>query len=221
MATKGHKEHKGIFDFFETKNGRFSIFYLRLAILVPANGSMTTKYAKYTKEKPISRSPLNSQPFTDPQPSTNPSLDFGSMRNHVEGMRGSTQASGPLGRRTIIRLITSPAVMRVLALLCLILGFAMQGVLDGQTFTHSVLGILCGGIAIGCALAAAREEPAHRWEGWIMAALGLALGIWCLIMLPSAYRFQQQFNSRRERAQFHEGGGGLGHWSQHCDALPI
>jgi len=34
-----------------------------------------------------------------------------------------------------------------------------------------------------------------------MAGLGLALGIWCIVMLPSAYRFQEKFNGRREQRQ--------------------
>ena len=86
---------------------------------------------------------------------------------------------------------------RVVALLCLLLGLLAQGLLDGQTFTHAVLGIVFGAGAVGCGLAAARQDARHRWEGWIMAGLGLALGLWCIIRLPSAYRFQQQFNGRR------------------------
>jgi hypothetical protein len=84
--------------------------------------------------------------------------------------------------------------MRVIALLSLLFGFLAQGLLDGQTFTHAALGIVFGVVAIACGLAAAREAHPHRWEGRIMAAFGLALGVWCIIMLPSAYRFQKQFN---------------------------
>jgi len=84
--------------------------------------------------------------------------------------------------------------MRVAALLCLILGFVIQGLLDGQTFTHAVLGIVFGAVAVACGLASARNDPPHRLEGYIMAFMGLALGIWCIIMLPSAYRFQEHFN---------------------------
>ena len=32
-----------------------------------------------------------------------------------------------------------------------------------------------------------------------MGGLGLVLGIWCIIMLPSTYRFQAKFNNRKEQ----------------------
>src|SRR6267378_7396148 len=89
--------------------------------------------------------------------------------------------------------------MRVMALFCILFGFIAQGLLDGQTFTHAVLGIVFGGVAIACGLVSARKDPPHRWEGRIMAVLGLGLGVWCIIMIPSAYRFQEQFNGRREQ----------------------
>ena len=94
--------------------------------------------------------------------------------------------------------------MRPAALLCLIIGILMQGLLDGQTFTHAVSGIVLGGIAIACGLASARKDPPHHWEGRIMAALGLALGVWCIIMLPSSYRFQKQFNDRKHRQKLEQ-----------------
>jgi hypothetical protein len=34
-----------------------------------------------------------------------------------------------------------------------------------------------------------------------MTGLGSALGVWCVVMLPSAYRFQEKFNGRREQRQ--------------------
>ncbi len=91
--------------------------------------------------------------------------------------------------------------MRVIALLSLIFGFMMQFLLDGQTFTHAVLGIVCGVAAVACGLASARKDRPNRWEGRIMAGLGLVLGVWCVVMLPSAYRFQEKFNGRREQRQ--------------------
>ena len=88
--------------------------------------------------------------------------------------------------------------MRVIALLSLLFGFMAQTILDGQTFTHAVLGVVLGAVAGICGMVAARKDPPHRWEGWIMAVLGVVLGVWCIIMLPSAYRFQAQFNKRVE-----------------------
>lgn len=91
--------------------------------------------------------------------------------------------------------------MRVIALLCLVFGFVMQVLLDGQTFTYAVLGVILGAIAVACGLASVRKDPPHRFVGRFMAVLGFGLAVWCIIVLPSAYRFQQQFNHRREQRQ--------------------
>ena len=91
--------------------------------------------------------------------------------------------------------------MRVVALLALIFGFMAQFLLNGQVFTHAVFGVVCGVAALVCGLASACRDRPHRWEGRIMAGLGLALGLWCVVMLPSAYPRQQQFNRRREQRQ--------------------
>jgi hypothetical protein len=92
-------------------------------------------------------------------------------------------------------------VSRIIALLALIFGFVSQGLLDGQTFSHAVFGIICGVVVVVFGLAASSQDPAHRWTGRIMAVLGFTLGVWCLVLLPSAYRFQQHFNHRREERQ--------------------
>lgn len=88
--------------------------------------------------------------------------------------------------------------MRVIALLALILGFVTQLILDGQTFTHALFGICCGVAALVSGMTVARKNPPHRWIGRTIAGLGLPLFVWCLITLPSAYRFQQKFNGRRD-----------------------
>ncbi len=89
--------------------------------------------------------------------------------------------------------------MRVIALLALIFGFTMQMLLDGQVFTHAVFGIACGVAAVVCGLAASRKDRRYRWEGWIMAGLGFALGVWCMVMLPSSYQRQERFNDRTRK----------------------
>ena len=94
--------------------------------------------------------------------------------------------------------------MRVIALLSLILGFMGLMLLDGQTFTHAVFGILFGAAAFGCGLGSARKDFSNavcRWEGRIMAGLGLVLVVVCVVQLPSAYRFQTKFNERSKRQQ--------------------
>ena len=88
--------------------------------------------------------------------------------------------------------------MRDIALLALLFGFIAQFILDGQTFSHAVFGVVCGVAALVCGLAAARRDPPNKWIGRTMAGFGFALGVWCIVMLPSAYRFQDKFNHRRE-----------------------
>jgi hypothetical protein len=95
--------------------------------------------------------------------------------------------------------------MRVIALLCLIFGFVMQGVLDGQTFTHAVLGVVFGTVAAACGLLTTRKDPAHRFVGRFIAVMGVGLGVWCIAVLPSAYRFQKQFNETREQRRQERG----------------
>ena len=94
-------------------------------------------------------------------------------------------------------------VMRVVAVISLFLGFLGLTLLDGQTFTHAVMGIAFGLVAIGCGVASARKHlsnATNRWEGRVLAALGLLLVIVCAVQLPTAYRFQHKFNEvGRER----------------------
>ena len=91
---------------------------------------------------------------------------------------------------------------RVIALLSLFFGFTGIMLLDGQTFTHAVMGIVFGIAAIWGGLGSARKDYAdegRRWLGRIMAALGLVLAIFCVIQLPSAYRFEKKFNARSQK----------------------
>ena len=89
--------------------------------------------------------------------------------------------------------------MRPIALLCLLFGVIGMLLLDGQTFTHAVTGIVFGVVAVACGLFSARRDPPHRWEGRTMAGLGACLAIWCIVQLPSAYAFQKKFNDRKEQ----------------------
>src|SRR5450756_550540 len=95
--------------------------------------------------------------------------------------------------------------MRVIALLSLLFGFMGMMLLDGQVFTHAVMGICFGIAAMWNGLASARKDYAdqgRRWLGRIMAALGLVLALFCAIQLPSGYRFEKKFNARSR--EFHE-----------------
>ena len=92
--------------------------------------------------------------------------------------------------------------MRVIALLSLLFGFLGLMLLDGQTFTHAAMGVLFGAAAIVCGLGSARRDfakAAYRWEGRILAGLGLVLVVVCVVRIPSAYRFQAKFNERSRR----------------------
>src|ERR1700734_3859613 len=93
--------------------------------------------------------------------------------------------------------------MRVIALLSLLFGGMAQLLLDGQTFSHAVFGIICGIAAVVGGLVSASKDYAHegrRWLGRIMAGLGLVLAIFCVVQLPSAYEFQAKFNEQIRKA---------------------
>ena len=89
--------------------------------------------------------------------------------------------------------------MRVVALLSLVFGLIGLMLLDGQVFTHAVMGIICGGVAIGCGLASARNNQSStkgRWVGRALAGFGLLLILFSAAQLPGAYEFQTKFNER-------------------------
>jgi hypothetical protein len=89
--------------------------------------------------------------------------------------------------------------MRIAALLSLVFGLLGLMLLDGQVFTHAVMGIICGGVAIGGGLASARKDrssPKDRWVGRTLAGLGLLLTLFSVAQLPRAYEFQTKFNER-------------------------
>ena len=87
--------------------------------------------------------------------------------------------------------------MNALALLALMFGFGGMMLLDGQVFTHAMVGIVCGLVAAACGVVLARRGREPRWIGWSFAVLGLALTIWCAIESPSAYRYQQYPQNHR------------------------
>jgi hypothetical protein len=84
--------------------------------------------------------------------------------------------------------------MQVIALLALFFGFTVQMIPAGQPFFAAVFGIVCGVVACFCGVVSAQGIRKPRWTGWAIAALGLALGVWCGIMSPSAYRYEHRHN---------------------------
>ena len=94
--------------------------------------------------------------------------------------------------------------MRVIALLSLIFGFMGMLLLDGQTFTHAVMGIIFGIAAVGGGLGSACKDYAdegRRWLGRVMAGLVLVLVLFCAVQLPSAYQQQTRFNDISRKAR--------------------
>ena len=66
-----------------------------------------------------------------------------------------------------------------------------------------------GGKQLVSGQAAARKDPPHRWEGRIMAILGVVLAAWCIVVLPSGYRVQKNFNAMRDRIRMEQEQGKL------------
>ncbi len=91
--------------------------------------------------------------------------------------------------------------MSAIAFLAVVFGFMAQMILDGQTFTHAIFGIVSGIMAILCGMSLGRRDRRHRWEGWLWSGLGAALVVWCVALLPSAYQTQEHFNHRRDQRQ--------------------
>jgi hypothetical protein len=90
----------------------------------------------------------------------------------------------------------------VAALLCMLLGLAFPLLLNGQTFTNSLFGIVFASAAVVLVLGPASERKAPRARllvGRITVILGV-LWIAALIgQLKSAYRYQSDFNRMIER----------------------
>jgi hypothetical protein len=97
----------------------------------------------------------------------------------------------------------------IAAVVCLLIGIGFPLLLNGQTFTNSVLGIVFAGAAVGLAWDW-RDYEARRTARRIVAVLGVLLGVVLVAQLPSAYRFQRGFNRRVEqlRQRRQQGGGG-------------
>lgn len=85
-------------------------------------------------------------------------------------------------------------LLLVAALLCLCVGFFGLFLLNGQKFTHSVIGMATGSVALLCGVFFGRCAPSRRSDGWVIAALGALLAISCAIQLPSSYAYQKRFN---------------------------
>jgi hypothetical protein len=87
--------------------------------------------------------------------------------------------------------------MRAAALICLILGVLFPLLLNGQTFTNSLIGIAFASTSVAVCVAAERKTLSIRettWRGRVIAALGVLLAVMLFVQLPSAYTFQKGFN---------------------------
>jgi hypothetical protein len=90
--------------------------------------------------------------------------------------------------------------MRIItALVFLLVGLGFTLLLNGQTFTNSLVGIALASAAIAIAFGPARDDSAPRarlWKARILVGLGVLLAVALLTQLRSAYRFQSGFNRR-------------------------
>ena len=101
----------------------------------------------------------------------------------------------------------------VFAIVFLMLGLAFPLVLNGQTFTNSLLGLAGAGLAAVMALGPAwrgRPKASLGRARTVVAGLAALLSFALVVQLPSAYRFQAGFNRRSEaaREKVRQGKGG-------------
>lgn len=87
-----------------------------------------------------------------------------------------------------------------IVLVCLCVGVVPLWLLNGQTFTNSVIALpfFLVPIVLCAATALDRRTPEHQRRAWRLATMLTALlAIGLLLTLPSAYRFQEGFNKAR------------------------
>jgi hypothetical protein len=66
--------------------------------------------------------------------------------------------------------------MRVIALLSLMFGFMGLMILDGQPFSHAVMGVIFGVAAVGCGLGSARRDYANAYRRRVGTIMGFPCG---------------------------------------------
>jgi hypothetical protein len=95
------------------------------------------------------------------------------------------------------------------ALLLLFLGFFPQLMLDGQTFTRDIMGIVFFSTAVFLALRLIRASRTGRvglWACRLVAVIGTLFSALLTLQLHESYRFQTRFNSKMQqiRQKMHE-----------------
>ncbi len=90
--------------------------------------------------------------------------------------------------------------MRILFAACfLVVGLGLALLLNGLTFTNSLLGIACASAAAGLAIEPAREKSTQRGRfraNWLLLGPSILLVAFLVAQLPSANRFQAGFNRK-------------------------
>jgi hypothetical protein len=95
------------------------------------------------------------------------------------------------------------AVRLAVVLLGVLLAVCILSLLNGQSFTNSLIAlvILLGPIVRSWTLSIDSPSPDHR-RSWRLLTIVLALFAFSIVAnLPSAYRFQRQFNEAKQRAK--------------------
>lgn len=111
-----------------------------------------------------------------------------------------------------------------LAIFLLILGMVIPLLLNGQTFTNSIIGILCLSVSVAICLFSEYQATADSKGGVsrrIVGGLSVFVIVRLLMQMPSNYEFQTRFNQTterlRERAKFKT----VPSSSQHSSSLPL
>ena len=91
--------------------------------------------------------------------------------------------------------------MRGLGVSLLVVGFLLQCMVGGQVFDSALGGIVLGLFATLCGAVSTRTDYRNHGSGWMIATAGMALALWRLTLLPSAYEDQQKFNNPKQQFQ--------------------
>jgi hypothetical protein len=86
-------------------------------------------------------------------------------------------------------------VKLLFSIILLVIACTVPLLLNGQSFTNSLIGIFCSAASVGLAFTARQDEPNWLWKS--VAAMAIVLCVVLISLLPSALRIQQQFDATR------------------------
>jgi hypothetical protein len=89
--------------------------------------------------------------------------------------------------------------MSAIAFLLLLFGFMAQLILGPYPHSSAVFGIVCGIVAVLCGVAAISDGSNRAFEGTLFAFFGVALTVWCIILLPSTREAEERMKEPRKK----------------------